>query len=590
MPPRKRLPIVQYRSPVTEQRFVLDHVVGLDALAANERFSSATPDMVEAIVDGIAALAAGEYAPTNRIGDTDPPRWQDGAVVTPDVFKSAYRAFVDGGWGTLDGPAEFGGQGLPFALANVVMESLGSANMGLTLINILTPGAIHALKAYGSPEQQGRWLPKLVTGEWNGTMNLTEPGAGSDVGALCTTAEPVAGSDLWRIIGQKIYITWGEHDLTDNIVHLVLARTPGAPPGTRGISLFLVPKFRLDDAGNPTIPNNVRCLSIEHKLGINSSPTCVMAYGEGGDSLGELVGDIGGGMRAMFVMMNAARLLVGNQGVQIGERATQQACQWAAERIQSARASDPDAGPVAIIEHPDVRRMLLRMKALTEGARALVYYAAGQLDRGTLGDGEAQARCDVLIPLAKAWATDAGCEIASIGVQVHGGMGFVEETGAAQHYRDARIAPIYEGTNGIQAADLVGRKLGLANGTAVDRLIDDIAAGALPDSPLARLAADCAEVTAWMRAASVDDRLAGSSDFLSMFAVAVAGWQMQRQHDRATAMLAAGEGDPAFLTAKVATTRFFLDRIVPEALGRKAGAMAGAGGLYTLSAEQLVAA
>jgi 3-(methylthio)propanoyl-CoA dehydrogenase len=581
---------VHYRPPVNEQHFVLDQVVGIADLSADERFAGATPDMVEAIVDGIGQLAAGEYAPTNRIGDVTPPRWHDGVVTTPDSFKTAYRAFVEGGWGTLDGPVEHGGQGLPFALANVVMESLGSANMGLTLINILTPGAIHALKAYGSPEQQARWLPKLVTGEWNGTMNLTEPGAGSDVGALRTTAEPVDGSDLWRIKGQKIYITWGEHDLTDNIVHLVLARTPGAPPGTRGISLFLVPKFRLDDAGNPTIANNVRCLSIEHKLGVNSSPTCVMAYGEGGDSLGELVGDIGGGMRAMFVMMNAARLLVGNQGVQIGERATQQACRWAAERVQSARASNPDAGPVAIIEHPDVRRMLLRMKALTEGARALVYYAAGQLDRGTLGDNGAQARCDVLIPLAKAWATDAGCEIASIGVQVHGGMGFVEETGAAQHFRDARIAPIYEGTNGIQAADLVGRKLGLANGAAIDRLIDDIADGAPAGSSLAGLAADCAEVTVWMRSAAVDDRLAGSTDFLAMFAVAVAGWQMQRQHDAAATMMAAGTGDPAFLTAKLASTRFFLDRIVPEAQGRKAGAIAGAAGLYALSAEQLAAA
>jgi alkylation response protein AidB-like acyl-CoA dehydrogenase len=581
---------MDYRPPVTEQRFVLDHVTGIAELAAHERFAGATPDMVEAIVEGIGALAAGEYAPTNRIGDTNPPRWADGKVMVPDAFKSAYRAYVEGGWGSLDAPGEYGGQGLPFALANVVVESLGSANMGLTLINILTPGAIHALEAYGSDAQKATWLPKLVSGEWNGTMNLTEPGAGSDVGALRTIAEPVEGSDLWRISGQKIYITWGEHDMTDNIVHLVLARTPGAPPGTRGISLFLVPKYRLDEQGKPTIPNNVRCLSIEHKLGIHSSPTCVMAYGEGGDSLGELVGDIGGGMRAMFVMMNNARLLVGNQGVQISERATQQAIGYAAMRVQSARASQPDGGPVAIIEHPDVRRMLLRMKALTEGTRALVYYAAGQLDRGSLGDRAAQARCDVLIPLAKAWATDIGCEVASIGVQVHGGMGFIEETGAAQHYRDARIAPIYEGTNGIQAADLVGRKLALANGTVIDSLIDDMLAGAPTGSPLARLAADCADVTGWLRSASVDDRLAGSTDYLAMLSVATAGWQMQRQHDVASAMLASGQGDPQFLAAKLATTRFFLDRIVPEAGGRKAGAMAGADGLYSLSTEHLAAA
>lgn len=583
---------MDYRPPVNEQRFVLQHVVGITELAQHERFADATPDMVDAIVEGIAQLAAGEYAATNRDGDTQPPRWEDGKVTTPASFKSAYRAFVEGGWGSIDGPVDHGGQGLPFSLANVVIESLGSANMGLTLLNILTPGAIHALEAYGSDEQKARWLPKLVSGEWNGTMNLTESGAGSDVGALRTTAEPVSEGPMagqWKIRGQKIFITFGEHDLTDNIVHLVLARTPGAPAGTRGISLFLVPKYRLDESGQPTIGNGVRCLSIEHKLGIHSSPTCVMGYGEGEDSYGELIGDIGGGMRAMFVMMNNARLMVGNQGVQIAERATQQAIAYAAERIQSARASAPDAGPVAIIEHPDVRRMLMRMKALTQGARALVYYAAGQLDRGQLGDEQAQARCDVLIPLAKAWATDVGCEVASIGVQVHGGMGFIEETGAAQHYRDARIAPIYEGTNGIQAADLVGRKLSLANGQALDGLLDDVRSGAAAagESALAALAEACIETAQWMRAASVDDRLAGSVDFLAMCATATAGWQMQRQLDAATGALAGGDGDPDFLVGKQAVARFFLDRIVPEALGRKAGAMAGAAGLYRLNAEQL---
>ncbi len=586
---------MDYRPPVTEQRFVLDHVVGIADLAAHERFAGASEDMVDAIIDGIAQLAAGEFAPLNRVGDTNPPRWQDGRVVTPPGFKEAYAAFVEGGWGSIDGPEAHGGQGLPFALANVVIESLGSANMGLTLISILTPGAIHALEAYGTPEQRARWLPKLVSGAWNGTMNLTEPGAGSDVGALRTTAELVDDDgDLWRIKGQKIYITWGDHDMTDNVVHLVLARTPGAPPGTRRVSLFVVPKFRIDAHGDPIIDNNVRCLSIEHKLGIHSSPTCVMAYGEDGDSLGELVGEVGGGMRAMFVMMNNARLMVGNQGVQIGERATQAALGYASQRVQSARASAPDAGPVAIAEHPDVRRMLLRMMALTQGMRALVYYAAGQLDRGKLGDAAAQARCDVLIPLAKSWPTDTGCEVASIGIQVHGGMGFVEETGAAQHYRDARIAPIYEGTNGIQAADLVGRKLnmgdGAGNGTAIDSLIDDVAAGAVAGSPLAELAGACVAVTAWLRAAPVDDRLAGSADYLAMMAVATAGWQMQVQHDVAAAQLVAGAGDQDFLMAKIATTRFFLDRVVPEALGRKAGAMAGAADLYALDARQLVSA
>jgi alkylation response protein AidB-like acyl-CoA dehydrogenase len=583
---------MSYRPPVTEQRFVLDHVVRINELAAHERFADATPDMVDAIVDGIGQLAEGEYAPLNRFGDVNNPKWSPTGVTMPEGFKAAYKAFVEGGWGSIDGPVAYGGQGLPFSLANVIIESLGTANMGFTLINVLTPGAIHALMAYGSEEQKATWLPKLVSGEWNGTMNLTEPGAGSDVGALRSTAEPVTEGEMagqYKIRGQKIYITFGEHDLTDNIVHLVLARTPGAPEGTRGISLFLVPKYRLDADGNPTIDNGVRCRSIEHKLGLHNSPTCVMAYGEDGDSYGEMIGSEFGGMRAMFVMMNAARLLVGNQGIQISERATQHALRYAADRVQSARASDPAAGPVAIIEHPDVRRMLLRMKALTEGARALVYYAAGQSDRGTLGDDAARARTDILIPLAKAWPTDIGCEVASLGIQIHGGMGFVEETGAAQHYRDARIAPIYEGTNGIQAADLVGRKLSMGNGEPLSALIADIRAGAEGEGNLVALAEACADVTDWMRGASVDDRLAGSVDYLAMMAVATAGWLMHVQAQAAKAALAAGEGDPDFLNAKLATSRFFLDRIVPEALGRKAGATAGSIDLYSLKASQLLA-
>ena len=585
---------VTYAPPIAEQRFVLDHVVAIAQLAAHPRFAEATPDMVDAILEGIGQLAQGEYAALNRYGDIHHPQWSDGKVTMPTGAKAAYQAFVDGGWGSIDGPIDFGGQGLPFSLANIVIESLGTANMGLTLINLLTPGAIHALMAYGSDAQKAMYLPKLVSGEWNGTMNLTESGAGSDVGALRTTAEPVvdgamAGQSMgmWRIRGQKIFITFGEHDLTDNIVHLVLARTPGSAEGTRGISLFIVPKYRIDSAGQPTIDNGVRCLSIEHKLGIHNSPTCVMAYGEDGDSFGEMIGGEGGGMRAMFVMMNNARLSVGNQGVQIGERATQLALRYAQDRIQSARASAPGAGAVAIIDHPDVRRMLMRMKALTQGSRALVYYAAGQLDRGSLGDSDAAMRADVLIPLAKSWATDAGCEVASIGVQVHGGMGFIEETGAAQHYRDARIAPIYEGTNGIQAADLVGRKMSMGNGEPMNALIADVQLGAADEAALSLLATQCADVAAWMRDASIDDRLAGSADFLAMMATAVAGWQMKVQADVAARMLEAGEGDPDFLAAKIATARFFLDRIVPEALGRKAGAVAGASGLYRLSVVQL---
>jgi len=574
-----------YTPPTTEQLFVLGHIARVDAMASHERFAAATPDMVEAIVAGIGDFAAEVYAPLNRVGDVTNPKWTDGKVTMPPGFKEAYQAFVDNGWGSIDGPAAYGGQDLPFTLATVVVEALGSANMGFTLCPILTAGAIHALMAYGTEEQRQTWLPKLVNGEWNGTMNLTEPAAGSDVGALRSTAEKVTegpNAGLYKVKGQKIFITFGEHDLTDNIVHLVLARTPGAPEGTRGISLFLVPKYRLDDAGNPTISNGVHCASIEHKLGIHGSPTAVMVYGEDEDCLGEIVGAEMGGMRAMFVMMNNARLMVGCQGVQIAERATQQAQRFAAERVQSALAGGTDRNPVTIDQHPDVRRMLWRMRAQTEAARALVYYAAAQTDFGKLGDEAAAMRTEILIPLVKAHATDIGCEVASLGIQVHGGMGFIEETGAAQHYRDARIAPIYEGTNGIQAADLVGRKLGMAGGDLVRALIDDIAHGAADFPELGQLVDACRAVTDWMTNADIPDRLAGSYPYLTMLSTATCGWLMAIQHKAARAELDAGQGDAAFLEAKIASTHFYLQQIVPAATGLAASALAGDAALTPL--------
>jgi 3-(methylthio)propanoyl-CoA dehydrogenase len=558
---------MSYTPPVAEQRFVLDHVVRISELVEDS-------DLVDAIIEGAGAFAAGEYAPLNRIGDQVGARWQDGQVTMPEGFKQAYRAFVESGWGSINGPEAFGGQGLPYALATVVMEDLGAANMGFSLINMLTPGAIEALVSHGSPEQQATWLPKLITGEWNGTMNLTEPQAGSDVGALRTTATPAADGS-WRIKGQKIYITFGEHDLTDNIVHLVLARTPDAPAGTKGISLFLVPKFRLNDDGTPGAFNDVRCVSIEHKLGINASPTCTLSFGDHDDCHGWLVGEEMGGMRAMFTMMNNARLNVGLQGVQIAERATQQALAYARDRVQVGK-------PIA--EHPDVRRMLLRMRALTQGARALIYYAAGQADRAHRGDAAARARLDLLTPLAKAWGTDVGCEVASLGVQVHGGMGFVEETGAAQHYRDIRIAPIYEGTNGIQAADLVNRKLPMQGGEVLASLLSDIRGEASAEAGLMALADAVERVSRWMlgNEATVEDRLAGSYPLTTMLAVATAGWLMARQ-----ARLA--QGDTPFERLKSASARFFLDRIVPEAAGLEASARAGAAGLYGIDMDTLAA-
>ena len=575
-------------TPATQDQLLAIRVnAGIEELAQSEKFAAAEPDMVEAIVGGIGEFAAGEWAPLNRVGDLEGAKLENGVVTLPDGFAAAYEHYVEQGWNAISGPAEFGGQGLPFTLSCNVLENLGTANMAFNLLPMLSVGAIESLEHHGSAELQQKYLPKLVSGEWSGTMNLTEPQAGSDVGALRTTAHLIEDGEhagKYRIKGQKIYITWGEHDLAKNIIHLVLARLPDAPEGSRGISLFVVPKYHVKADGSPGAHNDVRCVSIEHKLGINASPTCVMSYGDNDECIGELVGAENRGLMAMFTMMNNARINVGNQGVQIGERATQQAQMYARERIQSARAGSPDKAPVAILEHPDVRRMLLRMKALTEGARALLYYTAGQVDRGTLGDSAARARGEVLTPLIKAWGTDIGIEVASLGVQVHGGMGFVEETGAAQHWRDSRIAPIYEGTNGIQAADLVTRKLGMDGGEALTAVLADIARDAGEESGLAALAADCESVALWMREeASLDDRLAGSVPFCTMFAVAVAGWQLLRQK-RAVE----GGASPSLAATKQASVRFFLDRVVPEAAGLKASATAGAEPLYALSAEQFI--
>ncbi len=581
---------MSFTPPVTEQRFVLEHIAGIGDLAASDRFADATGDMVDAILDGAGQLAAGEWAPLNRIGDTEGAKLTDEGVVMPDGYRDAYQAYVEGGWGTIAAPSDFGGQGMPFSLAASILESLGSANMAFSLCPMLSVGAIEALTHHGSPELQAAYLPKLSTGEWTGTMNLTEPQAGSDVGALKSKAEP-AEDGSWRIKGQKIYITFGEHDLAENTIHLVLARTPGAPEGTKGISLFLVPRYRLDENGAPGEFNDARAVSIEHKLGIHASPTCVMSFGDDDDCHGWLIGPENGGMRAMFTMMNNARLNVGLQGVQIGERATQQAVTFARERIQSARAGGETRDPVAIVEHPDVRRMLMRMKASTMAIRALVYYAAGQVDAATLGDEDAKARAEVLTPLAKAYGTDIGCEVASLGVQVHGGMGFVEETGAAQYYRDIRIAPIYEGTNGIQAADLVGRKLRMQGGEAVASLLRDIANGAEGEAGLAQLAADCEAVANWLSSdqASVDDQLAASYPFLTMLSVATCGWLMARQYRVALEQMQSGAGDSEFLKMKIAAARFYLDQVVPEAGGLKSAAMAKADILYSIDDETFAA-
>ncbi|MBW4331205.1 acyl-CoA dehydrogenase [Stakelama sp. CBK3Z-3] len=571
-----------FTAPVADQRFVLDHIVNLNELAKNDRFAAASADVVEAVLEGAGQFAAGEWAPLDRRGDTVGARWSEDGVVMPEGYREAYQAYVEGGWGTIGSPEAFGGQGLPYALATAVLETLGGANMSFALAPTLTVGAIEALTHHGTGEQQRLYLPHLATGEWTGTMNLTEPQAGSDVGALKTKAEPL-DNGKWSIRGTKIFISFGDHDMTNNIVHLVLARTPGAPAGTKGLSLFLVPKYRLDAEGNPGTFNDIKVVSIEHKMGLHASPTCVLSFGDNGDCIGELIGAEGGGITAMFTMMNNARLNVGLEGVQVAERATQRAVAYAAERVQSARAGSASRDPVRIIDHPDVRRMLLRMKAQTQAARALVYYAAGQVDRANLGDAEAKKRLDLLTPLAKAHGTDLGNEVASIGVQVHGGMGYVEETGAAQHFRDARITPIYEGTNGIQAADLVGRKLSMDNGTTLNALIGDMRKDAQGEA-LKDLIDACNSVGEYMLSAGIDDRLAGSYPFLTMLSVAVCGWLMEREH---RAVDAAEMSD--FAKMKRASTRFYGDQIVPEALGLKAAAVAGAEILYAIDPENFAA-
>jgi len=561
-------------TPATaDQRFVLETIVRLDEISAE------AAEMTDAVLEGAGQFAAGEWAPLERLGDTDGPKWTPDGVKMPAGFAEAYQAYVEGGWGTIGSPAEHGGQGLPVSLSIAVLETLGTANMGFALAPILTVGAVEALMHHGTPEQQALYLPHLSTGAWTGTMNLTESQAGSDVGALKTRAEPV-GDGTFRIKGTKIFISFGDHDMAENIVHLVLARTPGAPAGTKGISLFLVPKYRLNADGTPGDFNDVRTVSIEHKMGLHASPTCVLSFGDKDDCIGELVGPELGGIRAMFTMMNNARLNVGLQGVQVAERATQRAVAYARERVQGTRGG----AQVAIVEHPDVRRMLLRMKAQTQAARGLVYYAFGQLDRARAGDAEAEKRVELLTPLAKAHGTDLGNEVASLGIQVHGGMGYIEETGAAQHFRDARITPIYEGTNGIQAADLVGRKLSMDNGATLLGLIAQMR-GDAEDTGLVNLIDACEEVARNLLSSEADDRLAASYPFLTMLSTAVCGWLMEASGRAA----ARSEGDPAFLKMKQAAARFYVAQIVPEALGLMPAAMAKAEMLYAIDAEGFAA-
>ncbi len=574
--------MADYRAPVDEQLFVADAVADLSGLAALPGFENAGVDMAEAILGESAKLAESGFAPLARIGDQQGARWKDGVVSLPEGFAEAYRDYAQGGWLGLSARPEHGGQGLPFLLSVAVQEQLTAANMALSLSPMLSLGAIEALQAHGSPEQQALYLANIVSGAWTGTMNLTESQAGSDLGALRSTATP-AGDGSYRIAGQKIFITWGEHELAENIVHLVLARLPDAPAGPKGISLFVVPKYLPDADGRPGVRNDVQCVSIEHKLGIHASPTCTMQFGEKGACVGWLVGAPNGGLAAMFTMMNHARINVGLQGVAIAERAMQDAYAYAAERVQF--------GP--IIAHPDVRRMLMTMKAETQAARAIVYANAAAVDRAHAEpDAEKRAfwkrRADLMTPISKAYGTDTGVAVTSLAIQVHGGMGYIEETGVAQHYRDARIAPIYEGTNGIQAMDLAGRKLRADKGAAVAELRADIAGDVAGWRDAARREALMAALAVFDRATETmlahDQPGAGAaaSPYLALCAGVLGGWLLGRQAERAEAMRAAGEGDPALLDGKSATARFYITQRLPLALANLAAIEAGAEALAAL--------
>ena len=564
-----------YQAPLAEMRFVLNDLVGLDRVAAMPGYEDATPDLVDAIIEEAGKFGAEVLAPINHSGDIQGCVLENGVVRTPDGFKEAYAQFVEGGWNSLPFSPEHGGQGLPWLVSTAVSEVWHAAYMSFTLCPMLNSGAVELLAKHGSDELKAIYLENMTSGVWTGSMNLTESQAGSDLARVRTKAVP--DGEAYRISGTKIFITFGEHDFTDNIVHMVLARTPDAPEGVKGISLFLVPKFLVNADGSLGERNDLRCVSIEHKLGINASPTAIMSFGDDGGAIGYLVGEENQGLAYMFTMMNNERLAVGLEGVAIGERAYQQALAYARERVQSRKAGGNSPDPVAIIEHPDVKRMLLTMKVQTEATRALAYYVAAQLDASlrhpdTEARAAAQARVDLLTPVVKAWGSDTGIEVANTGIQVHGGMGFIEETGAAQHLRDARISAIYEGTNGIQANDLVGRKVGRENAETVLALVSemrvlDTGLAATENEHVAAVrgslknAIDALEkASQWIAdtwAGNPSGVAAGAVPYLRLLGLSVGGWMMARAALIAEQKLRDGEGDTKFLSNKLISARFF---------------------------------
>ncbi|NUZ06175.1 acyl-CoA dehydrogenase [Piscinibacter koreensis] len=592
---------MSYRAPVKDMLFCMTELAGLEQIGQLPGFEDASVDTAEAVLDECARFNESVVAPLNRTGDLEPSSWDAGTVRTTPGFRQAFRQFAEGGWQGLQHPTEFGGQNLPKTIGAACTEMLNSANLSFALCPLLTDGAIEALLTAGTDEQRALYLPKMISGEWTGTMNLTEPQAGSDLALVRTRAEP-QGDGSYKLFGTKIFITYGEHDMAANIVHFVLARIAGAPEGVKGISLFVVPKFLVGADGALGERNDVHCVSIEHKLGIKASPTAVLQFGDHGGAIGHLVGAENRGLEYMFIMMNAARYAVGVQGIAVAERSYQKAAAYARERVQSRPVDGSVPGSATIVHHPDVRRMLMTMRAYTEGARAMAIVAAAAFDVAHHdSDPEtrkrSQAFYEFMVPLVKGFSTEMSVEVASLGIQVHGGMGFIEETGAAQYFRDSRILPIYEGTTAIQANDLVGRKTGRDGGQTARSIATEIArteaALAPRDSAAARamatrLAASRADFEAV--ANFVVERVrsdpnavfAGSVPYLMLAGYTVAGWQMARALIAAEDTLAAGRGDAAFLRAKVATAWFYAEHLLTRTPALRAAIVDGGASVMAL--------
>jgi len=580
-----------YQAPLRDLRFVLHELLETRALENSAALPDYSAELADSILTEAGRFAEQVLEPLNQSGDREGAHWSPAGVTTAKGFKEAYAKYVEGGWPQLGTDAEHGGQPVPQALGCAVRELWGSANLSFKLCPMLTLGAVEALQLCGTPEQKAKFLPKMVSGEWTGTMVLTEPQAGSDLGLIRTRAVP-EGSH-YRMFGQKIFITWGDHDCTENIIHMVLARIDGAPPGTRGISLFIVPKVLVNDDGSLGGRNEVRCVSIEHKLGIHASPTCTMAFGDDKGAISYLIGEPNRGLEYMFIMMNAARLSVGLEGYAVAERAFQRAAEWARARVQGKPPVAAPKGPAAIVFHPDVKRMLLTMKSSVEAMRAVALYAASQLDLAEYGEqsgrAAAHARAELLIPIVKGWCTEHGNEVTHIGVQVHGGTGFIEETGAAQYLRDVRITTIYEGTTGIQANDLIGRKIGRDGGTAITALIvdmkreldalssNDTSAQATKRAALEAVAllADATRSLIQSLLSSPERALAVAVPYLKLCGFVAGGWLMARAASIAATKLLGADKD--FYAAKLTSARFYAEQVLPVALAHGRVVLSGAG-------------